>query len=60
MRDDRKEALKKAKQNLLSFLLRKGRKYSGNPHRRTGPFRKPHERYSRGPAAPELENQDVR
>ena len=33
---------------------------ASNPHRRTGPFRKPHERYSRGPAAPELENQDVR
>ena len=31
MRDDRKEALKKAKQNLLSFLLRKDRKYSGSP-----------------------------
>ena len=29
MRDDRKEALKKAKQNLLSFLLRRDRKYSG-------------------------------
>lgn len=32
MRDDRKEALKKAKQHLLSFLLRRGRKYTGgNP-----------------------------
>lgn len=32
MRDDRKEALKKAKQQLLSFLLRHGRKYAeGNP-----------------------------
>ncbi len=32
MRDDRKEALKKAKQHLLSFLLRRGRKYAeGNP-----------------------------
>ena len=31
MRDDRKEALKKAKQNLLSFLLRKDRKYSVSP-----------------------------
>lgn len=29
MRDDRKEDLKKAKQHLLSFLLRRGRKYTG-------------------------------